>query len=526
MRNLQRPGRSPVMASNAMIATSHPLASQVGIDILKAGGNAVDAAIAACATLCVVEPAMTGIGGDCFALYSPAGSTKPLALNGSGRAPKAASVDAIKAKGFDAIEVQSAHAVTIPGAIAAWTKLNTDHGTKPIQELLAPAISYAENGFPIMHRVGIDWADLTPKLLADDVSSKVLLKNGKAPKIGTIFSQPLLGATLKKIAAQGRSGFYKGEVAEDIVNRLNSLGGLHTLADLEECQAEYVVPVSTDYKKHQVHECPPNGQGICALIILNILSRHDIKRLNEVDQIHLLAEATKLAYHQRDLYISDPSFSKIPVEWLLSDKHTDQLSEMINLDIASNIDSLKFPSHDDTTYLCCVDSNGNAISFINSLFSGFGSGIMAPKSGVILQNRGSSFLIDDTHVNRIEGGKRPMHTIIPGMLTQNEKAVAPFGVMGGQYQSTGHSNFISNILDRGLDLQEAMDQPRSFAIDGKLQVENNFSSTVCEKLQKKGHELEFVEKPLGGSQAVWIDHTNGVLIGASDPRKDGCAIGY
>jgi len=526
MRNLQRPGRSPVMANNAMIATSHPLASQVGIDIMKSGGNAVDAAIAACATLCVVEPAMTGIGGDCFALYSPAGSEAPLALNGSGRAPKAASVDGIRAKGIHAIEVQSAHAVTVPGAVAAWTKLNEDHGNKSMEELLDPAINYAKNGFPIMHRVGTDWADLKTKLLADDVASKVLLKNGEAPQIGTIFSQPLLAETLKTISREGRDGFYKGAVAEDIVNRLEELGGFHTLDDFEECAAEYVSPINTHYRGHEVHECPPNGQGICALMILNILSRYNISEMDEVNKIHLLAEATKLAYHQRNLYVSDPNFSQIPVDWLLSERHTDELNRMIDLDIARAPQNLAFPSHEDTTYLCCVDTDGNAISFINSLFSGFGSGIMAPKSGVILQNRGSSFLIDDTHANRIEGGKRPMHTIIPGMITHNKKTISPFGVMGGQYQSTGHSNFISNVLDLGLDIQESMDQPRSFAIDGFLQVEDGFSSNIYEQLQEKGHELEYMEKPLGGSQAVWIDHANGVLIGGSDPRKDGCALGF
>ena len=526
MRNLQRPGRSPVMAGNAMIATSHPLASQVGIDIMKSGGNAVDAAIAACATLCVVEPAMTGIGGDCFALYSPAGSTVPLALNGSGRAPKAASVDGIRAQGISTIEVQSAHAVTVPGAIAAWTKLNADHGHKSMEELLAPAIDYAQNGFPVMHRVGMDWAGLKTKLLADDIASKVLLKNGEAPQIGTIFSQPLLAETLKTISREGRDGFYKGAIAEDIVNRLKELGGFHTLNDFDECEVEYVSPINTQYRGHEVHECPPNGQGICALMILNILSRHNISKMDEVNKIHLLAEATKLAYHQRNLYVSDPKFSQIPVDWLLSEAHTNELNRMIDLDTACTPQSLDFPSHEDTTYLCCVDIDGNAISFINSLFSGFGSGIMAPKSGVILQNRGSSFLIDDTHTNRIEGGKRPMHTIIPGMITKSEKTIAPFGVMGGQYQSTGHSNFISNVLDLGLDIQEAMDQPRSFAIDGLLQVEDGFSSNVYEQLQEKGHELEYMEKPLGGSQAVWIDHANGVLIGGSDPRKDGCALGF
>ena len=526
MRNLQRPGRSPVMAPNAMIATSHPLASQVGIDILKSGGNAVDAAIAACATLCVIEPAMTGIGGDCFAIYSRAGSLTPIALNGSGRAPKAASVATLKTAGVTNIEVTSPHAVTVPGAIAAWTKLHKDYGTKGMDELLLPSINYAKNGFPITHRVGTDWEDLAPKLLEDSVSSKVLLKDGKAPKIGTTFYQPLLAQTLEKISTNGRNAFYSGEVAEDIVTRLQSLGGLHTLADFEACEAEYITPINTHYNGYDIHECPPNGQGICALMILNIMSRHNVKTLSHIDRIHLLAEATKLAYYQRNLYISDPIFSDTPIEWLLSDDHTDHLSGMINFDKATTFEKSDFPTHSDTTYLCCVDRDGNAISFINSLFSGFGSGIMAQNSGVVLQNRGSSFLMDDSHVNKIEGGKRPMHTIIPGLITQNGQTVAPFGVMGGQYQSTGHSDFISNVVDHGMDVQEAMDQPRSFACDETLQMEDSFSPELYIGLEKRGHKLEHLSKPLGGSQCVWIDHNNGVLTGGSDPRKDGCAIGY
>ncbi|MBH69525.1 MAG: gamma-glutamyltransferase [Rhodospirillaceae bacterium] len=526
MRNLQRPGRSPVMAPTAMVATSHPLATQVGIDILKAGGNAVDAAIAACATLCVVEPAMTGIGGDCFALYMPKGSSTPIALNGSGKAPLAASVDALQEIGVENIEIESPHSVTIPGAVAAWTKLNSDYGSKDMEELLRPAIYYGENGFPIAPRVGVDWAELLPKLLSDEVSSRILTNGGKAPAIGSTFYQPLLAATLRKIAKYGRDAFYIGEIAEDIVTRLNELGGMHTLDDFASCSAEYVDPIDTEYRGYSIHECPPNGQGICALIILSILSKHKITDLNEVDRIHLLAEATKLAYRQRNHYISDPCFSEIPVKWLLSDEHITYLTNQINFRKATIFEESDFPHHSDTTYLCCVDGGGNAVSFINSLFSGFGSGIMAPTSGVIMQNRGSSFQINNNHVNRIEGGKRPLHTIIPGMITRSGQTIGPFGVMGGQYQSTGHSNFISNIVDLNLDIQQAMDQPRSFAIDGKLQLEDNFCDETTTELERRGHEIENMNKPLGGSQCIWIDHDNGVLIGGSDPRKDGCAIGY
>ncbi len=526
MRNLQRPGRSPVIASKAMIATSHPLASQVGIDILKNGGNAVDAAIAACATLCVIEPAMTGIGGDCFALYAPAGTHQPVAINGSGRAPMSASIEQLRDLGVFQIEIQTPHAVTVPGAIAAWTKLNADFGVKGLDELLKPAIEYAEEGFPVAQRVGIDWERYLPKLTADEVSSQIMTVNGKAPKIGTKFHQPILAKTLRKIAHEGRDGFYYGEVAQDIVKRLNELGGLHTLEDFASCEAEYVDPIDTTYKGYQIKECPPNGQGLCALIILNILSHTDISTLAEVDRVHLMAEATKIAYHQRNRYISDPGFTDIPIEWLLSKEHAKQLNNMINPKKAGNFNTSYFPNHSDTTYLCCVDENGNAISFINSLFSGFGTGIMAPLSGVMLQNRGSSFLMDDFHANKIEGGKRPMHTIIPGMIVQNGETIAPFGVMGGQYQSIGHANFISNVLDRGLDIQEAMDQPRSFGFQNVLQVEDHFNVDTYKELERRGHTLEHMEMPLGGSQCIWIDRANSVVIGGSDPRKDGSAIGY
>ncbi len=526
MRNLQHPGRSPVIAPEAMVATSHPLASQVGIDILKSGGNAIDAAIAACATLCVVEPAMTGIGGDCFALYAPNGVTEPIALNGSGRAPRAASTDALRECGVSAIEVQSPHAVTVPGAIAAWTMLNTDYGRKGMDELLAPAIHYAEDGFPVAHRVGVDWIGLVPKLMADPDSARLMTVNGRAPAIGSMFRQPELAATLRLIAAGGRDAFYLGTVAEDIVRKLNRIGGLHTLEDFAEAKAEYVTPISTVYKDHRIHECPPNGQGICALMMLNILARHDYAVLSEVERVHLTAEAAKLAYHQRDRHISDPAFADIPVEWLLSNDHAAALDAMIDTTRATTVPASDFPSHDDTTYLCCVDRDGNAISFINSLFSGFGTGIIAPGSGVMLQNRGSSFRVDPDHVNRIEGGKRPMHTIIPGMVTRNGQIVAPFGIMGGQYQSTGHASLLTHVIDRGLDIQDALDQPRSFAVDDVLQVEDGFAPETCDRLTAMGHDLEHVETPLGGGQGIWIDHGSGTLTGGSDPRKDGCAIGY
>ena len=527
MRDLHRPGRSPVYAPNAAIATSHPLATQAGLDVLKSGGTAADAAVAACAVLCVVEPAMTGIGGDCFALIAPKGSGEIVALNGSGRAPAAAELDWYLERGIKEIGLTAdPHAVTVPGAIAAWSVLLERFGKKGLDELLQPAIRYAEDGFPVAPRVGADWVDDTPRLLQHAVSREVMLVDGKAPAIGTRQRQPKLGATLRRIAENGRDGFYTGPVADDIVSHLRSLGGLHTLEDFAAAEAEWVTPIKTTYRGHDVYECPPNGQGICALMILNILSGHDIAGLSEVERVHLLAEATKLGYAQRDRYVSDPRQVDVPVDWLLSEGHAKGLRAMIDPARAGAFRPSDFPTHKDTIYLSCVDVDGTAISFINSLFSGFGSAIMAPESGVMLQNRGRSFRIEEGHANAIAPRKRPMHTIIPGMVVKDGKAVAPFGVMGGQYQSTGHSNFLSNVLDLGMDIQEAMDAPRSFALAGKLQVENTFAPATLAALEAKGHALEPMEKPLGGSQAVWIDRANGCLVAGSDPRKDGCAMGY
>lgn len=527
MRDLHRPGRSPVYAPNAAIATSHPLASQAGLDVLKAGGTAADAAVAACAVLCVVEPHMTGIGGDCFALIAPKGSGDVQALNGSGRAPSAATIGWYKDKGITELGLTAdPHAVTVPGAVGAWATLLEKFGRKGFDELLAPAIEYAEEGYPIAPRVGADWLDDAERLAQHPVSRAVMLPGGKAPAIGSRHTQPKLAATLRRIASGGRDAFYTGPVAEDIVGHLRSLGGLHTVEDFAGAQPEWVTPIKTGFHGQDVFECPPNGQGICALMILNILSRHDLNSLSETDRVHLIAEATKLGYAERDRYVGDPAQVDVPVDWLLSDAHTDALDTMIDPDKAGVFADSDFPVHKDTVYLSCVDAEGTAISFINSLFSGFGSCIMAPESGVMMHNRGRSFRLVEGHANAIAPNKRPMHTIIPGMLVKDGMASGAFGVMGGQYQSTGQATFLSNMLVRGMDPQEAMDDSRSFATEGTLQVENTFKPETYAALEAKGHTLTHMGKPIGGSQAVIIDRANGVLIGASDPRKDGCALGY
>lgn len=527
MRDFHQPRRSAAVAGEAMAATSHPLATLTALDVLRAGGNAVDAAIAASALLCVAEPHMTGIGGDCFVLYSPKGGL-PIALNGSGRAPMKAAVDWYVAQGIKEIPVESPHAVTVPGAVDAWFRLNADHGSKAMAELLQPAIRLAEEGCLVAPRVAYDFSLGYGKAARDPYAKRLFVPDGVPLGLGDTMRNPALGATLRRIVKEGRAGFYEGPVAADIVKRLNELGGLHTVEDFAEQRCEYVEPISAPYQDHLIYECPPNGQGLAALMILRTLAGYDLQgdRYGEADRIHLLAEATKAAYRARDAFFGDPRFVDVRVEKFLSDAYADRVRARIRLDRASDPVAWDEPEHKDTIYLCVVDRDGNAISFINSLFHEFGSGIMAPESGVLLHSRGQVFRTIPGHPNAIGPGKRPLHTIIPGMVVKDGRAVMPFGVMGGHYQATGHGDFIPRVLSRGLDPQQAAEAPRSFAFGGVLQLEGTISEAVAADLAARGHVIERQVKPLGGCQAIWIDHRRGVLIGGSDPRKDGCALGY
>jgi gamma-glutamyltranspeptidase / glutathione hydrolase len=528
MRDFHLPGRSPAYARKGMAATSHPLATLTAVDILRAGGNAVDAAIAASATLCVVEPQATGIGGDCFVLYAPANTGEVIALNGSGKAPGAAHLDWYVSQGMKHIGLQSPHSVTVPGAVDAWCRLHHDYGQLAFAELLQPAIRLAEEGYTVYPRVAYDWAQLAKKLRATEPAMRMLLVDGQAPRAGDRHHQPELSRTLKTIAERGRDGFYTGIVAEDIVNYLQSVGGLHTLEDFAALQAEYVTPISTQYRGYDVLECPPNGQGLTALMMLNILSGYDLTDFAPMSaqRLHLECEAARLAYGVRDRYIADPNQADIPVEALLSEDYASQLRARISLDKAMPplIDS-DFPAHPDTVYLCVVDAAGNAVSFINSVFHGFGSGLVSPNTGVLLQNRGAGFRLIEGHRNAIAPYKRPLHTIIPGMLMQQGRAVMPFGVMGGDYQPTGHAHFLTNLLDYRMDVQAALDFPRVFH-DGKTcQVERGLPDFIKAELTAMGHQVVPVVSPHGGGQAIWIGE-QGDLIGGSDPRKDGCVLGY
>ena len=526
MRDFNVPGRSAAMAANGMAATSHPRATLTALDVLRAGGNAVDAAIAAVAMQCVVEPQSTGIGGDCFVLYSPKGGL-PLALNGSGRAPAKATVDWYVEHGIREIAVPTPHAVTVPGAVDAWCTINREHGTRPLAELLEPAAQAAEEGYIVTPRVAADWQRNQQKL-RDPVTAALFLPGGKPPAAGDRMSNPPLAATLRRIGREGREAFYAGAVMHDILTRLKSLGGLHEEEDFAAQRSNWVEPIHASYRGYEVYECPPNGQGMAALMILRTLSGYALggDAFSEADRMHLLAEAAKAAYWVRDNFICDPEQVPVDVAGFLSEARAERTRREIRLDRALPAPHWAEIKHKDTVYLCVVDRDGNACSFINSLFSSFGTGILAPQSGVLLHNRGTGFRTIPGHPNAIAPRKRPFHTIIPGMLVKDGRAQMPFGVMGGQYQAMGHAHFLHRMLDRGMDPQEAAEQPRILPLHGVLQVERVVPAPIVADLAQRGHEIAVQAVPLGGAQAIWIDHERGVLIGGSEPRKDGLALGY
>lgn len=533
MRNLEMPGRSPVHATEGMAATSHTLASQTAIDVLKAGGNAMDAAVAACAVQCVVEPESTGIGGDCFCLYSKGGAGKPgdiVAYNGSGPAPAAADVAWYRERGMAKIDEASAHAVTVPGAVDAWERLLADHGTRGLDELLRPAIRYAREGYPIASRVHADFAGQVDKLSADENARQIFLPGGRPPPVGARHRQPALADTLERIARRGRAEIYEGETARDIVAYLRERGGLHTLEDFAGYRGEYVTPIASEFRGHMVHQCPPNGQGVIALLLLNVMGGVALGEGGPItaERLHTEIEAGRMAYAARDAWVADPAMADVPVRELLSPEYAERIRAAIDPARAQEPAPLiDLPRHASTVYISVVDRDGNACSFINTLFENFGCGLVTP-TGVVLHSRGSGFSLDPESPNRIEGGKRPLHTIIPGMVSKGDRVVMPFGVMGGQYQSFGHMQFLTRMFDYGLDIQEAMDAPRFMPdpFEGHVGMEFTVPEAIRAELAGRGHRIVHAAKPIGGSQAIWIDWEEGVLTGGSEPRKDGCAIGY
>lgn len=528
MRDFCLPGRSSVHSTEAMAATSHPLATSTAIDILRRGGTAMDAAIAASAVLAVVEPAETGIGGDCFALYAPKGQVPPIAFNGSGRAPVAAAIDWFEARGITRIADDSAHAVTIPGAVDAWCRLHARFGRLDFRELLQPAISYAENGHVVHERVAQEWRIAAARLVKDPAARAAFLVDDRAPQAGSVMRNRALARSLSLIAEKGRDGFYSGALAEAMVRHLRNLGGLQTLEDFAETQGEFVEPIFTDNGAHRVFQMPPNTQGVIALLILRLLEACGAADLDfeSPERIHLAIEAARISYAYRDRLLGDAERSG-EILGLLEDK--DEIARLAAR-IAPRRVNPDLPKvaavGANTVYLTVVDRDRNVASFINSIYHSFGSGICPPDTGILLQNRGLSFRVDRSHPNAIGPRRRPMHTIIPGMVGRNGQATIGFGVMGGDYQPMGHAHLLSAVLEHGYDLQAACDAPRYMPVDGQVEVESGMDAGTCEDLRAWGHDLVPAPHALGGAQIIQIDWENGVLSGGSDPRKDGSALGY
>lgn len=525
MRDLHSPGRSEVFATQGMCATSHPLAAKVAIDILGQGGNAMDAAIAGAVLLGICEPQMTGLGGDCFVLFNRAGENKIRALNGSGRAPAAAQSQILRGRGLTSIPLDGPDAVTIPGAVDAFCHLAESEGRLGLEAILRPAIHYAEQGVPVAPRVAFDWQSGAATL--QGAARDHYLINGQIPTTGQVFRAPGQAEVLRQIVSHGRDAFYSGDIANDMIAALSAMGGVHTTDDFQNTKCTETEPMRGSYNGVDLVEHPPNGQGATAILLLNILKHFDLASMDPAgaDRVHIEAEATKLAYDARNRFIADPD-------------HMVRTERFLDPDVAARLAVLIDPKkampaaaplteaiHRDTVYITVVDRDQMAVSLIYSIFHSFGSGIASEKYGILLQNRGAGFTLQPGHPNELGGGKRPMHTIIPGMLTENGCVAMPFGVMGGAYQPTGHARFVSNLTDFGLGLQESIDAPRAFFDGSVLKLERGYPEEVAKQLSDIGHNIEVPETPLGGAQAIRI-RNDGILEGASDPRKDGCALGY
>ncbi len=530
--------RSEVIGQNGMVATSHPLATQIGLDILKQGGTAIDAAIAANIALGLMEPTGNGIGGDLFAIVWDAKTKKLHGLNASGPAPKNISIDYFVENGLNKIPSYGPLPVTVPGAVDGWVKLHEKFGKMDFQSLFEPTIEYAENGFPVTETIAY-YLDRSQKRFENYPNFKdVWLKNGQMPVKGEIFKNPQLAKTLKIIADQGRAGFYEGKVAKTMADFIQSQGGFLSYEDLFSFHSEWTPPVSSNYRGYDVWELPPNGQGIAALQILNILENYDIQSMGlySAEYIHLFTEAKKLAFADRAKYYADPDFSRIPVQELISKSYAKDRAKLINFSEAAQTDQPGFLESGDTIYLTAADQYGNMISLIQSNYRGMGSGMMPPGLGFMLQDRGELFSLDESHRNALEGGKRPFHTIIPAFVTKDGKPFMSFGVMGGATQPQAHAQIIINMIDFGLNLQEAGDAPRMvhsgssqptdevMTDGGSLSIESGFGKEIEKQLSKKGHTIKYEKGIFGGYQAIMLK--DGVYYGASETRKDGQAAGY
>lgn len=532
--------RSMVVGRRGMVAASNPLAAQAGLRILREGGNAADAAVAAGAMMNVTAPASTGIGGDVFALYYDAKTGQVSALNGSGRAPAALNLDVVRKAGIDGEEMpaRNVHAVTVPGAARAWEDLIARHGTMSLADLLADAIDYAENGFAVSPVFGASWSNpVVEKLLTNGSNTEDYLPNGRGPKPGEIVRLPGLARTFRAVAEGGADAFYTGDIADAIVKTLQELGSTMTLDDLKAHQSTWGEPIGVNYRGYQVLEHPPNGQGLAALIALRIAEGFALADYapDDPEKLHLMIEAMRLAFADARQYIADPSVSPVPVDGLLSDDYVAERRAMISTERAMQPPSFGTPPDtSDTIYLCVVDGAGNACSFINSLYMGFGSGIVAKGTGVFLQNRGANFSLVEGHPNVVQGGKRPYHTIIPGMLLKDGELVAPFGVMGGFMQPQGHFQVVNALIDDDINPQEALDRPRWCLTAGTsssvLALEEGIPVKAMAHLAALGHNVQPVSGRargvFGSGQIIRRDSVSGVLFGGSDPRKDGQVIAY
>ncbi len=538
----QRPGRSVVIAPHGMVCCAHPLATQIGLDVLKSGGNAVDAAIATNAALGLMEPMSCGIGGDLFAIVWDAKTQKLHGLNSSGRAPIKATREFFANNQLDDIPTLGPLSWSVPGCVDGWYELQRKFGTRTLAQLLESTIKYAEEGTPVSEVISGYWRGAERKLAADEGSTKVYLIDGKAPRVGDVFKNPALAATYRAIAAHGRDAFYKGEIARKLAAYSERVGGLITAQDLAEHTSTGIEPVHATYRGYEVCELPPNGQGIAALQMLNILEGYDLKKLGpqSPEYWHLLIEAKKLAYADRARYYADPAFAKVPVAELVSKPYADVRRKLIRMEQAlADIEpgDAKL-GHSDTTYLCVVDKDRNCISLIQSNYMGFGSGKAPPDLGFAMQNRGCLFALDPKHPNTLEPRKRPFHTIIPAMVLKDGKPWLVFGVMGGDMQPQGHVQVLVNLIDFGMNLQAAGEAarvehkgsatPTGHPADGVgvIEAEPGIPAAVVRELEKRGHKVTRVRVNGGGYQAILLDPRTGVLHGGSESRKDGCAAGY
>ncbi len=525
MRDFHFPGRSVVRGQECMIATAHPAASAAAFGILQSGGNAFDAAICAAALLAVVEPQASGVGGDSFVLGHASASARTFGLNGSGKSAAAMTADALRALGHTGMPLRGALAVTCPGAVDTWARLHADHGSLDWGRLFHPAIRAAADGYVVADRVALDWNSFAPALATTPEAAARFLTGGRAFRAGEIHRQPELALTLREIAAKGRDGFYRGWVADDIVATLERGGSCLSHDDLERTASFYVDPLRIDYKGFEVLQLPANNQGATALLLLNILKHLPKTDHFSAERFHLLLEAARLAYRERDRSIGDPEHSAVDHRRFTSDAHAAALAAMIDGDRTTREFGEPATRKSDTTTISVVDGSGNAVTLINSLYHHFGSCVLAPKSGVLLQNRGSGFNLVPGHPNEFGPGKRPLHTIMPGMTLKDGKPSLVYGVMGGDYQAIGHAQLVTNVVDFGLDVQEAIDLPRTFHFKGFAEVERSMPAHIVEGLTRRGHSVQVAHLPIGGAQAIWIDPQRGTLAGGSDPRKDGLAIG-